>query len=136
MISKLKEYIVDKYLTWRTGKDKSTREWDAWYRTNVNFRATRIKDMFKNFKHIIIVNPDKFTNPNEPFAWVPCDDAKQYFWPQRPVETTCVWRFERVTNAPSTNNEWVLNDIGGEDHIFVATNSEKDAMMIALKYSG
>ena len=131
-----KEYIVDRWLTWRTGKDKSTREWEAWYNVNVNYRATRIKDMFKNFKHIIIVDPDKFTNPREPFAWVPCDDAKQYFWPERPLGDNAVWRFERVTSAPSTNNEWVVNEFCGEDHIFVATNNDKDATMIALKYCG
>ena len=131
----LKDRVVNKYLTWRTGKDKTTREWEAWYCTNVNFRATRIKDMFKNFKHIIIVDPDKFTNPREPFAWVPCDGAKQYFWPERPVETTCVWRFERVVKYPSTGNEWEVNEFGGEDHIFVATNSDEDAIMLALNYS-
>ena len=127
--------IKDWYLTKKTGKDKVQRDWEAWYDANVNYRATRIKDMFKNFKHIIIVNPNKFTDPHEPFAWVPCSSARQYFWPQRPVETTCVWRFERVINYPSTNNEWHVNEFGGEDHIFVATNSDEDATMIALLYS-
>lgn len=130
-----KEYIVDKWLTWRTGNDKATRDWEAWYKTNVNYRANRINDMFKNFKHIIIVDTDKFVDHSEPFTWVPNKDAKQYFWPQRPLGENAVWRFERVTKAPSTNNEWVLNDIGGEDHIFVATNNDKDAIIIALKYS-
>lgn len=135
-MGKLKDYIVDRYLTWRTGKDKATRDWETWYYANVNFRATRINDMFKNFKHVMIVDVDKFTNPREPFAWVPCDDAKQYFWPERPLETTCVWRFERVINYPSTANRWEINEFGGEDHIFVATNSDADALMIALKYAG
>ena len=135
MISNLKERIVDRWLTWHTGKDKSTREWEAWYYANVNFRATRINDMFKNFKHVIMVDVDKFTNPHEPFAWVPCDDAKQYFWPARELGNNAVWRFERVIKYPSTNNEWEVNEFGGEDHIFVATNNDKDAIMIALKYS-
>lgn len=135
MISNLKERIVDRWLTWRTGKDKSTREWEAWYDANVNFRATRINDMFKNFKHVIMVDVDKFTNPHEPFAWVPCDDAKQYFWPARELGNNAVWRFERVIRYSSTSNEWEVNEFGGEDHIFVATNNDKDAIMIALKYS-
>jgi hypothetical protein len=92
--------------------------------------------MFKNFKHVIIVDPEKFVDHNEPFAWVPCKDARQYFWPERPLGENAVWRFERVIKYPSTANEWEVNEFGGEDHIFVATNNDKDAIMIALKYSG
>lgn len=127
------ESLKDKYITWRTGKDKATREWEAWYEQNVNYRATRIKDMFCNFEHIIMVNPDKFFK-FDPFAWVPCDNAKQYFWPARPLGKNCVWRFERVINAPSTAWEWEINELGGYDKVFVATNNEQDAIMIALKY--
>ncbi len=129
LIDRLKDW----YLTRKTGKSKKQREWEAWYEQNVNFRATRIKDMFKNFEHIIMVNPDKFFK-FDPFAWVPCDDAKQYFWPARELGTNCVWRFERVINAPSTAWEWEINELGGYDKVFVATNNEQDAIMIALKY--
>lgn len=134
MKTTLKEYLVDRYLTWRTGDDKATREWKAWYETNVNYRATRINDMFKNFKYVILVDIDKFVDHSEPFTWVPNKDARQYFWPQRELGNNAVWRFERVIRYPSTNNEWEVNSIGGEDHIFVATNNDRDAMMITLKY--
>ena len=46
-----------------------------------------------------------------------------------------VWQYARVINFPSTANEWEVNELGGEDKIFVATNNERDALMIALKYS-
>ena len=128
------ERAKDRWITWRTGKDRAERDWEAWYEVNVNYRATRISDMFKNFKHIIIVDVDKFVDHNEPFTWVPNKDAKQYFWPQRPLGENAVWRFERVINFPSTNNTWEVNGFGGEDKIFVATNSDEDAVMIALKY--
>ena len=135
MLNNLKERIVDWYLTNRTGKTKAEREWEAWYEQNVNFRATRIKDMFKNFKHVIIVSPDKFFK-FDPFAWVPTDDAKQYFWPARPLGENCVWRFERVINCPATAYEWEVNELGGADTVFVATNSDHDALLISLKYAG
>lgn len=134
MISKLKERIVDWYLTKRTGKNKAQREWEAWYEVNVNFRARDITDMFKNFEHVIEVNPDKFFNPTEPFAWVPCVEAKQYFWPQRALGENCVWRYERVFYS-KWDKRWHLDEMGGNDHVFVATNNERDAIMIALKYS-
>jgi hypothetical protein len=35
----------------------------------------------------------------------------------------------------SSNIRWNINEIGGEDRVFVATNSDGDAIMIALKWS-
>ena len=132
-MNRLKDYIVDKYLTWATGMTKTEREWTDWYNCNVNYRASDITDMFKNFKHIIEVDTYKFTNPHEPFGWVPCADAKQYLWPARELGNNAVWRFERVMWS-EWDNRWYVNRLGGEDKIFVATNNDKDAMMITLKY--
>ena len=85
-----------------------------------------------HFKHIIIVNPDKFFQ-FDPFAWVPCEDAKQYCFPARELGNNAVWRFERV-RKDRWDNRWHIDGMGGEDKVFVATNNERDAMMIALKY--
>jgi hypothetical protein len=127
------EYIKEKWLTWRTGKDKPQREWEAWYETNVVYRASSINNMFMHFKHVIIVDPDLFFNVCEPFAYVPTEDAKQYFWPDRELGNNAVWRFERVT-WDQWSNDWVVNGLGDRDKVFVATNNDRDAMMIALKY--
>ena len=128
------EWLKDRYLTWRTGKSKEQREWEAWYEANVVYRASTIENMFMNFKHIIEVNIDKFTDPYEPMVWAPCKDAQQYFWPQRKLGDNAVWRFERVRKDP-WDRRWHLDEMGGGDRIFVATNNDRDAMMIALKYS-
>lgn len=133
-MGKLKDYIVDKYLTWRTGKDKATRDWEAWYEVNVIYGASTIPNMFRNFKHVIVVDPNKFFQ-FDPFAWVPCEDAKQYLHPQRELGNNAVWRFERVT-WDQWSEHWSINGLGDEDKVFVATNNEQDAMMIALKYAG
>ncbi len=95
------EKLKDWYLTRKTGKTKEEREWEAWYEQNVNYRATRIKDMFEKFEHIIIVDPNKFFT-FDPMAWIVTQDAKQYFWPARPLGNNAVWRFERVINCPAT----------------------------------
>jgi hypothetical protein len=127
------EWIKDKWLTWRTGKDKKQREWEAWYEVNVVYRASTIPNMFMHFKHVIIVSPNKFFDLCEPFAYVPNEDARQYFWPARKLGENAVWRFERVMWNQWTK-EWDINGLGDRDKVFVATNSDKDAMMIALKY--
>lgn len=133
MLSAIRERIIDWYLTKKTGKDKNQREWEAWYEVNVVYRAGTIENMFMNFEHIIEVSPDKFFSHYEPFAWVPNADAKQYFWPQRKLGNNAVWRFERV-RKDRWDSCWHLDEFGGEDRVFVATNNERDAMMIALKY--
>lgn len=127
------EWIKDKWLTWRTGKDKEQRDWEEWYETHVVYRAATIPNMFMHFEHVIIVDSKKFM-VEDPFAWSPCDDAKQYFWPARKLGDNAVWRFERVM-WDSWGQRWYVNELGGEDKVFVATNNSKDAMMIALKYS-
>lgn len=132
-MGRLKEYIVDKWLTWRTGKSRSEREWIMWYDLNVNWRASSIDNMFEKFKHVIEVDIQKFMDMGEPFAWVPNNDAMQYFWPQRDLGNNAVWRIERVIWDKWTQS-WHINGLGDEDKVFVATNSDKDAMMIALKY--
>lgn len=131
----VKEYLVDKWLTWRTGKDKQQREWEAWYEVNVVYRAGTIPNMFMHFKHIIEVDAYKFFDPAEPFAWVPCEDARKYCWPARPLGNNAVWRFERVI-WDQWDKCWHINGLGNEDKVFVATNNDKDAIMIALKYIG
>ena len=139
---KIIEQLKDWYLTKKTGKTREEREFAAWYEVNVVYRASTISNMFVNFKHIIEVDSKKFMDPKEPFAWIPCADARQYFWPARPLGENCVWRFERVHKQTgigidgTTTEEWFINDMGDCDKIFVATNNEQDAVMIALKYGG
>ena len=131
---KILEYITDRYLTWRTGKDKSQREWEAWYDINVIYRARDITNMFENFEHVIEVRWDNFFDHEEMGAWIPNKDAKQYFWPARELGDNAVWRIERVL-WDQWDNRWHITGLGGEDKVFVATNNSKDAMMMALKYS-
>ena len=130
----LKERLVDWYLTRKTGKTKDEREWEVWYRQNVNLHSRRIKDMFAKFQYVIVVDPEKFFS-FDPFAWVVTKDAQQYFWPKCPMMESAVWRCERVINYASTTWEWEVNELGGEDTVFVATNNERDAVMIALRWS-
>jgi hypothetical protein len=129
---KIFEHLKEKYLTWRTGKSKDERDWEAWYNTNVVYTTSNITNMFMHFEHVIIVDHEKFFQ-FDPFTWVPCEEAKQYFWPARPLGENCVWRFERV-RLDHWDNRWYLDDFG-EDKVFVATNNGADATMLALMFA-
>lgn len=130
---KLLDNIKDRWITWRTGKSLTERDWEAWYNTSVNWRACNITNMFENFKHVIEVDTNRFLWDGIS-GWVPHPDVKQYFWPQRSLGENCVWRLEQVTWNP-WEKRWNIAELGGEDKVFVATNSDEDAIMITLKWT-
>ena len=128
------EYIKDKYLTWRTGLNKQDRDWYKWQGGHIVNRATTIENMFMHFKYIIPVSTNVF-DLNHPFGWVPCEDFKQYMYPNRTLGDNTVYYFARGYRDP-WDGKFHLNDLRHEqDQVFVATNNSKDAIMIALKYS-
>lgn len=127
------EKVTDKWLTWRTGKDKIQRDWEAWAEITVVSRANTIENMFMNFKHIIPVSTDIF-DLDEPFGWCPCNDFKQYLYPARALGDNAVFYFARGYRD-QWDKRFHLSDLQSEqDQVFVATNNDRDALMIALKY--
>lgn len=130
----LKEYVADKYLSWRTGQDKQTRAWHKWQEETIVHRADTIENMFMNFKYILPVSTSIF-DLNEPFGWIPCYDFKQYLYPTRELGNNAVYYFARGYRD-QWDRRFHLNDMRHEqDQVFVATNNQRDAVMIALKYS-
>ncbi len=128
------EYIVDKWLTWRTGLDKQTRVWLKWEEENIVHRASTIENMFMNFKYILPVTTQIF-NHVEPFGWHPTKEFREYMYPNRELGDNTVYYFARGYRD-QWDGKFHLNDLRHEqDQVFVATNNEKDAFMIALKYS-
>jgi hypothetical protein len=128
------EYIKDKYLTWRTGSDKLTRDYRKWYDETVVHRAGTIENMFINFKYILPVSTDIFYD-TELFACLPTDDFCQYMYPARDLSDCAVYYFARGYRD-QWDGKFHLNDLRhDQDQLFVATNNEVDAMMITLKYS-
>ena len=128
------EYIKDRWLTWHTGLDKQTRDHRKWYDETVAHRAGTIENMFMNFKYILPVST-KIFHIDEPFGWSPCEDFRQYMYPNRTLGDNTVYYFAR-----GYRDRWDgcfhLNDLRYEqDRVFVATNNETDAVMLALKYS-
>lgn len=127
------EYIIDKWLTWRTGNDKETRMWLRWEQETIVRCASTIEDMFMNFKYIIPVSTDIF-DLDEPFGWSPCKDFKQYLYPSRSLGLNAVYYFARGYRD-QWDGRFHLCEMSGGDQVFVATNNKKDAIMIALRWS-
>lgn len=128
------EQIKDKYLTWRTGHDRQQRAWLKWEQETIVLRADTIENMFMNFKYIIPVSTDVF-DLSEPFGWIPCQDFRQYLYPFRELGDNAVYYFARGYRD-RWDGRFHLSDLQHEqDQVFVATNNERDAMMIALRWA-
>jgi hypothetical protein len=133
-LAKVKEYVVDRYLTWRTGKDADQRLWDEWCCNNIVRGASTVENYYYSFKHIIEVDPAKVYDPTCPFGWTYVKDFQQFAYPNRPLgsNTMCDWfRCEK----DQWDHRWHINDFSGADHLFAATNNDADALMITLKYA-
>lgn len=129
------DWIVDKWLTWRTGYDKRERIWYQWRDENIVHNADTIENMFMNFKYVFPVDHEKFFLENYPFGWPVVDDVKQYLWPQRELGENVVYAFVRGYRDP-WDGCFHINDIRSEQDVcFVATNNEADAIILSLKYS-
>lgn len=125
--------VVDRWLTWRTGKTKPERDWEKWVEVAVIRRASTIQDMFRNFKHIIPVNHNKFMDLDEPFGWYPNREAQRFLFPKRKLGNNAVWVFER---GSWNNGVFDVTTFGDMDQVFVACNDDHDALMITLKFVG
>jgi hypothetical protein len=128
------EYIVDKWLTWRTGNDKETRIWLKWEQETIVHRASTIENMFMNFKYIIPVSTQIF-NHVEPFGWHPTKEFREYLYPSRELGLNAVYYFARGYRD-TWDGKFHLCDLRHEqDQVFVATNNEVDAIMISLRWA-
>lgn len=127
----LKDWIEDRWLTWRTGKDRATREYEAWFYINVNVRASTAEERYKNFKHVIQV--DYWKTFDEHMFTELKDELRQYRWPQRALGDNMVYGILRGEQEPS--GRFYITDFGREDRVYIATNNSEDAIMIALKYT-
>ena len=130
---KLIEKIKDWYLTRKTGLTASERAWMQWLSETVNHRARTVQDKYKNFKYIIPVNSFRVMNYADPIGWSLVDDLKKYTYPTRPLGDNLVWTWARG-DWDQWDKQFHFNDISGGDQLFLATNNERDAIIISLKY--
>ena len=132
MVVNIIEYTKDKYLTWQTGMNKSERAWDKWQAETIAHRANTIENMFMNFKYIIPVGNSIF-DLGEPWGWVPNEEFKQYMYPVRELGNNTVYYFARGYRD-QWDGKFHVNEMSGGDQVFIATNNEEDAIIIALTH--
>jgi len=135
MIRGIIESLQDRYLTWHTGMAREDREFRQWADRTVVQNANTIENMFQNFRHIVPVSTRVF-DLDEPFGWAPCAEFRQFLYPARPLGHNAVWYFARGYRD-AWDGRFHISDFGDaeQDQVFVATNSDQDAVIIALRWS-
>jgi hypothetical protein len=125
------ENLKDRYLTWRTGKPRQVREFQAWADVAVNLRASTAQAMFSNFEYVFTVDYNKFFFDAGMFLELD-PGTKPYMFPQRALGDNLV--YANLRGEEYESGEFYITDFGNEDRVYVATNNSKDAVMIALLY--
>jgi hypothetical protein len=100
-----------------------------------NVRATRVKDYYRGYPHTVVFESSRGDPWTRYDSWIDAYSAIQEWCKENNQEK---WRSDilRVFKAPSTNNEWELNDIGGGDALFFAFKNVNDAFVFKLKWGG
>ena len=118
-------------------KPKSTIQAD-WNKEHIDRHAGNVKDALFGFDHIIEVSWRKIftadyqhTHTNPPWKLVD-EFVNEYTYPFRELGEHCV--IVEMRGVYDKRKIFVRNEFGG-DNVYIGTNNEADAVMIALKYS-
>lgn len=99
-----------------------------------NDRATRIKDYYVGYQYTHAFTSTRTLPWIEFGNWMDCYEEMN-----RWCKANCKSKFRsdilRVIKAPSTGNEWEINDIGGGDALFYAFKDSRDYTMFLLRWS-
>jgi hypothetical protein len=133
MLITILDIVEDKYLTWKTGLPKADRDYVYWKDRNIVQNAGDANNYFYGYKFVFTTDYAKVFTEADIWGLCPNADFLSYMWPKRPLGNHCYYNIFR--------GEWNQHDHRfhftefGTDELFVATNSEEDAMMLLLKYA-
>jgi hypothetical protein len=136
--------LKTKFLAWREScflkkhHCRTRKEYDRKYDSDYVPRATQIKNYYQGYKYIHCFENHSNYVYTRIYEYGPggyrdgfhviCDWCEEHL--------TGKWRYDilRVMRAPSTGNEWAINELGGGDHWFFAFQSEEDYFMFRLQW--
>lgn len=112
---------------------KTWKEYNRNYDPDYNISASRIKDVYYGYSHIYCFENHK----HEIYEWDLYLDGMYRVdkWCKENLKDKYRFDFLRVIKAPSTNNEWEINELGGGDYIFAAFKNPKDYTLFLLRWS-
>jgi hypothetical protein len=135
ILSKLQTKIKE----WQDGRFLKKHGCDSWEVYHHRFDpdiirvSTRIKDFYHGYPYIYC-----FENHNHDVYYldIAVDGTSMLSkWCKANCKDKFRFDFHRVMKAPSTGNEWAVNELGGGDYIFAAFKNERDYLMFLLRWT-
>ena len=139
MISKIKHWVNQRLLA-RKLRKSGFRTWEAynrWYDTDVNQQAYRVEHFYCGYPYVYCFEDRGHDAYQSVYDYGPAGYKEGIDTISDWCKQTCKDKFRvdfhRVVE--DQDKQWVVNELGGGDHIFVAFKSERDYLWFLMKWS-
>lgn len=131
-IKKTYEFYRDRAFLKKHGCE-SWKQYHKIYDPDCNPRASRIRDYYHGYPYVYCFE----NRHHEVYDWDVGRDGAYVLdkWCEKHCRDKYRIDFHRVLKAPSTANEWEMNDIGGSDYIFIAFKEQRDYTWCLMRWS-
>lgn len=143
MVLKLITKFYQRYKKWQDKlflQRQGCKNWDEYhhrYDAKVNWSATRIDDFYHGYRHRFIFdhkhkiyNWDLHWDGNSIVNYGQHGDVKAW------CKTNCSGKYRMdFHRCCQINNEWIFDELGGDDYIWIAFDDERDLMLFILKWA-
>jgi hypothetical protein len=136
--------IKSNYRTWQENRFlkkhhcRNIKEYNYRYDPDYIPRASQIRNYYQGYKHIhCFENRENFVYKTV-YDFGPGGYRQGFHeicdWCEEHLKGK--WRYDmlRVMKAPSTGNEWAINELGGGDHWFFAFQDNEDYFIFKLQW--
>jgi len=134
MIKYLKQKYVDlkEYRFLKAHGCETRAQYERWYDPDYNLIACRVKDYYHGYPYIY-----RFDNREHTIYFWDLGYNGHYVinkWCKENLKDKFRMDFLRVFQDSYTQ-EWHINEIGGDDYIFIAFKDERDMVWFTLRWS-
>lgn len=140
------DWAKQRYKAWKDTRFLKRHNCDNWQQYHRQFdpdydiRASRVKDYYHGYPYWHVFERHGHYCYQLLYDYGPGGHRYGYHdiidWCQANCKNKHRTDFLRVIQAPSTNNQWEINEIGGGDYIFVAFKDERDFVLFTLRWAG
>jgi hypothetical protein len=135
----LVDFVKQRYKQWRDHRFLKRHGVETWaqynrrYDPDIVWRATEIRNFYQGYPYVYCFENHR----HEVYHWDVHIDGTYVVgnWCDENCKDKYRMDFHRVMRAPSTGNEWHINELGGGDYIFAAFKDPEDFFIFQLKWA-
>lgn len=110
----------------------SWEQYNRHYDSDINWRSSRVRDFYHGYPFFYCFE----NRQHDIYSWDLGYDGCYVvnLWCKEHCSDKYRTDMFRVIKCPATSNQWVMNDLGGSDYMFIAFKNEHDAFKFMLKW--